>query len=152
MEFSRRVETSPPKRAGTALFAGLGFVLALAMLSGILTSPPLAAAVTLAGDVGAFDPGASLRVPAHGTSEDALDRAGAIGEAQHVVDELSAEKRIDEAWKAAAVADAEARTLRVFKVWVVHLKSAADIGGHGTDLFIFLSETGEFLKFSYNGR
>lgn len=118
----------------------------------VLAGLPGAAAVTLAGDRQGLEPGSSRRVPAHGTSEDALDRAGAIGEAKHVVDELCAEKRIDEGWKAAAVAGAETRTLRVFKVWVVHFRSAADIGGNGTDLFIFLSETGEFLKFSYSGR
>jgi len=148
LEFGRRVETSPPKRVGTAVLAGLGFALAMAVPAGL----PGAAAVTPAGDRQGLEPGSSLRVPAHGTGENALDRAGAIAEAKHVVDELSAEERIDGAWKAAAVAGAETRTMRVFKVWVVHLKSAADIGGRGTDLYIFLSETGEFLKFSYNGR
>ncbi|UCH75305.1 MAG: hypothetical protein JSU82_05535 [Rhodospirillales bacterium] len=146
MDFDPRLKTASRKRPGTAVLAGLGFALAVTLVA----SPPGAAAGP-GPDAQFFRPAASPRILVHGNA-DAVDRAGAIEEAKHAVEELSAEKRIDEGWKSAAVAGAETRTLRVFKVWVVHLKSAADIGGHGTDLFIFLSETGEFLKFSYKGR
>lgn len=141
-----------PGPARAAALSRLKDALAAAALAGALVGFAGVAAASPTGGLRPVDPVPSLLVPAHGASEDALDRAGAIEEAKHVVDELSMEKRIDEAWKATAVVGAETRTMRVFKMWVVHFRSAADIGGHGTDLFVFLSETGEFLKFSYNGR
>jgi len=142
------------RTAGAAAPAGTSCALiaAAAVLAGILACPPDAAALGFAGDPQSFGSVPSLLVPTHGASEDELDRDGAIKGARHIVEELSADKQIDEGWKAAAVAGAETRTMRVFKMWVVHFRSAADIGGNGTDLYVFLSLNGEFLKYSYNGR
>lgn len=126
--------------------------LGVAVLASVLINPFDVAAVGPVGDPRPFDPGASLLVPAHGNSADDLDRTGAIEAAKHIVEDLLAEGRIDEGWKAAVVAEVENREMRAFKIWVVHFKSAVDVGGQGSDLFVFVSQKGDFLKHSYNGR
>jgi hypothetical protein len=128
------------------------FALAVAVLASALVNPFDVAAVGPVGDPRPFDSGASLLVPTNGTSADDLDRAGAIETAKHIVEDLSAEGRIDEGWKAAAVAEVENRKMRAFKIWVVHFKSAVDLDDQGFDLFIFVNQKGKFLKHSYDGR
>lgn len=146
-----RADAYQPRSGGTAPPARRRFALAVVVLAGTLVGPFDAAAVGPVGGLRPLASGALSLVPAHGTAAENLDRAGAIETARHVLQDLSAEGRIDEGWKAAAVAEAETRNMRVFKVWVVHFKSAVDVGGQGSDLYIILSPKGEFLKHSYDG-
>ena len=52
---------------------------------------------------------------------------------------------------------AEAKRIRPsikapFHLWIVRFEAARAIAGHGTELFIHVSETGAFLKYSYDGK
>ena len=130
----------------------MGLALATAALAGVLFHPVGVAAAGPIGDLRALVPQARLLVPAHDTGANDLDRAGAIKTARHIVEDLSAEGRIDAGWKDAAMAEVRNRRVSAFRLWVVHFKSAAELDGQGSDLFIFMNQKGTFLKYSYDGR
>lgn len=133
------------KSLGKAVVSG-------ALSVGLLLVAVEAAATVTAGAMPAAVPEKSLLLPVHGGTAEDLDDSGATVEARHIVEDLSKEKQIDEAWRSADAVGVENRTMRVFRIWVVHFRSAIDIGGNGTDLYIFMTQAGEFLKYSYDGR
>jgi hypothetical protein len=74
--------------------------------------------------------------------------------ARHIVQDLSNEGKIDESWTEAVAKSAERKlpSLKVpFHVWVVRFVSSRDTTGHGRELIILISDTGDFLKFRYGG-
>jgi len=96
----------------------------------------------------------SPRQPAHETLGEAVPDATAAFElAHHIVEDLVAEETVDPAWNKAEPAAAERRRLTrrsPFHVWVVHLVAERDVAGNGTDLFIVISDEGEFLQYGYD--
>lgn len=119
----------------------------------------LGATPAIAGPGGAFTAAAppappSLRQPAHETLGEAVpDEAAAVELAHHIVEDLVAEETIAKAWTGAKPAAAERRRLTrrsPFHVWVVHMVAEGDVAGNGTDLFIVISDEGEFLQYGYD--
>lgn len=92
-------------------------------------------------------------LPAHATIGEAVpDADAAMKLAGHMVEDLIAEKSIAADWGAAKPVSADRRRLTrrsPFHVWVVRFTASADIDGKGTDLFIVVSDEGEFLKYDY---
>ncbi len=94
-------------------------------------------------------------IEVHGTRGSNIASAPAAMElGRHIVHDLSNEGRIDEAWTEAVAKSAERKrpSLKVpFHLWVVRFVSSRDTAGRGRELIILISDTGEFLKFSYDG-
>ena len=97
-----------------------------------------------------------LRVPVHDTHGSSVEEAEAATEvARHIVEDLIAERKIDRDWGAAAVADAKRVRPSIkspFHMWIVRFEAARAVAEHGTELFVFVSETGAFLKYNYDGK
>lgn len=96
----------------------------------------------------------SLHRPAHETLGEAVPDAAAAAElAHHIIEDLVAEETVDPAWNEAKPAAAERRRLTrrsPFHVWVVQMVAEGDVAGNGTDLFIVISDEGEFLQYGYD--
>lgn len=80
------------------------------------------------------------------------DEQAAADLAHHMILDLVAERKIDPAWRDATPVAAERKRLTrrsPFHVWVVRFLAAEDVGGKGVDLYIVVSDDGEFLKYAY---
>lgn len=135
--------------------AGL-FALGLACLPGAtpaMTAAGVGSALPAAGPAAPGADRSPLLQPAHETLGEAVpDEQAAASLAHHMILDLVAERKIDPAWRDATPVAAEHKRLTrrsPFHVWVVRFLAAEDVGGKGVDLYIVVSDEGEFLKYAY---
>ena len=81
-----------------------------------------------------------------------LSQSEAVDAAKKVVKTMVSEKAVDPSWTKASVSGAEKRAREDKTEWVVILDNTAVSDESKRRLYVFLSETGEYLAANHSGR